>query len=116
MKIIDLSLPIDDTLIETHDAKIDRISHAQGVEHFNWYFTRAAEENVVALLGWFASVLPEIIGLQPAGQSGRQVSSVAGVFSAAEWAIVDGTIAQAEELSFRRRFQRKANSRILKKN
>ena len=34
--IIDLSLPIDDTLIETHDAKIDRISHAQGVEHFNW--------------------------------------------------------------------------------
>ena len=36
MKIIDLSLPIDDTLIETHDAKIDRITHAQGVEHFNW--------------------------------------------------------------------------------
>ncbi len=36
MKIIDLSLPIDDTLVETHDAKIDRISHAEGVEHFNW--------------------------------------------------------------------------------
>jgi len=36
MKIIDLSLPIDDALVETHDAKIDRISHAQGVEHFNW--------------------------------------------------------------------------------
>ena len=34
--IIDLSLPIDDTLIETHDAKIDRISHREGVEHFNW--------------------------------------------------------------------------------
>ena len=34
--IIDLSLPIDDTLKETHGAKIDRISHAQGVEHFNW--------------------------------------------------------------------------------
>ena len=34
--IIDLSLPIDDTLVETHDAKIDRITHAQGVEHFNW--------------------------------------------------------------------------------
>jgi kynurenine formamidase len=34
--IIDLSLPIDDTLVETHDAKIDRISHADGVEHFNW--------------------------------------------------------------------------------
>ena len=36
MKIIDLSLPIDDTLVETHDAKIERITHADGVEHFNW--------------------------------------------------------------------------------
>ena len=36
MQIIDLSLPIDDTLKETHAASIDRISHAQGVEHFNW--------------------------------------------------------------------------------
>ncbi|MBI3315075.1 MAG: cyclase family protein [Candidatus Omnitrophica bacterium] len=36
MRIIDLSLPIDDTLVETHNAKIDRITHAQGVEHFNW--------------------------------------------------------------------------------
>jgi len=35
-RFIDLSLPIDDTLVETHDAKIDRITHAQGVEHFNW--------------------------------------------------------------------------------
>lgn len=36
MTIIDLSLPIDDSLQETHTARIDRISHAQGVEHFNW--------------------------------------------------------------------------------
>ena len=36
MHIIDLSLPIDDTLEETHDATIDRITHADGVEHFNW--------------------------------------------------------------------------------
>jgi kynurenine formamidase len=36
MQIIDLSLPIDDTLEETHAAKIDRISHAEGVDHFNW--------------------------------------------------------------------------------
>ena len=36
MHIIDLSLPIDDTLVETHDAKIDRITHKEGVEHFNW--------------------------------------------------------------------------------
>lgn len=35
MKIIDLSLPIDDTLKETHAATIDRITHAAGVEHFN---------------------------------------------------------------------------------
>jgi len=35
-KIIDLSLPIDDSLKETHAATIDRISHAQGVEHLNW--------------------------------------------------------------------------------
>lgn len=34
--IIDLSLPIDDTLKETHAAKIDRISHAEGVKHLNW--------------------------------------------------------------------------------
>lgn len=36
MKIIDLSLPIDDDLVETHDVTIDRITHADGVEHFNW--------------------------------------------------------------------------------
>jgi len=36
MKMIDLSTSIDDTLKETHAANIDRISHAEGVEHFNW--------------------------------------------------------------------------------
>jgi len=36
MQIIDLSLPIDDTLKETHAASIDRISHEEGVKHFNW--------------------------------------------------------------------------------
>lgn len=35
MRIIDLSLSIDDTLVETHAATIDRITHAAGVEHFN---------------------------------------------------------------------------------
>lgn len=34
--IIDLSLPIDDTLKETHGAKIDRIGHKEGVDHLNW--------------------------------------------------------------------------------
>ena len=36
MRIIDLSLPIDDTLVETHAATIERITHKAGVEHFNW--------------------------------------------------------------------------------
>lgn len=36
IKIIDLSLDIDDTLKETHAATIDRISHKEGVEHLNW--------------------------------------------------------------------------------
>lgn len=35
-QIIDLSLPIDDTLKETHAAKIERINHKQGIEHLNW--------------------------------------------------------------------------------
>jgi kynurenine formamidase len=35
MKIIDLSLPIDDSLKETHAASIDRLTHSAGVEHFN---------------------------------------------------------------------------------
>lgn len=35
MRIIDLSLPIDDTLEETHAATIERISPAAGVDHFN---------------------------------------------------------------------------------
>ncbi len=39
-RFIDLSLPIDDTLVETHAATIDRISHAEGVEHFNWVVMR----------------------------------------------------------------------------
>ena len=36
MQIIDLSTPVDDTLQETHAAKIDRITHQDGIEHLNW--------------------------------------------------------------------------------
>lgn len=36
MQFIDLSLSIDDSLKETHAATMDRISHAEGVDHFNW--------------------------------------------------------------------------------
>ncbi len=43
LMLIDLSLPIDDTLKETHAASIDRISHAEGVEHLNWVLMRGEE-------------------------------------------------------------------------
>jgi kynurenine formamidase len=35
MKIIDLSLPIDEKAFEVHKVEIERISHKQGVEKFN---------------------------------------------------------------------------------
>ena len=35
MKIIDLSLPIDDTAFEVHNLEIERISHKQGVKKLN---------------------------------------------------------------------------------
>jgi kynurenine formamidase len=35
MKIIDLSLPIDDKAFEVHHVEIERVSHAAGVEKFN---------------------------------------------------------------------------------
>src|SRR4030042_2471591 len=35
MKLIDLSLPIDDTAFEVHPVAIERISHRAGVEKFN---------------------------------------------------------------------------------
>ena len=45
MRIIDISLPIDDSLKETHSASIDRISHADGVEHFNWVLMKKKFED-----------------------------------------------------------------------
>lgn len=35
MKIIDLSLPIDDKAFEVHHVQIERISHQEGIERFN---------------------------------------------------------------------------------
>jgi len=35
MKIIDLSLPIDETAFEVHQVDIERVSHAAGVDKFN---------------------------------------------------------------------------------
>ena len=35
MKLIDLSLPIDDKAFEVHPVKIERVSHKDGVEKFN---------------------------------------------------------------------------------
>lgn len=35
MKIIDLSLPIDDEAFEVHKVSIERVSHKEGIEKFN---------------------------------------------------------------------------------
>lgn len=35
MKIIDLSLPIDDTAFEVHNLEIERVSHKEGIEKLN---------------------------------------------------------------------------------
>ena len=35
MKIIDLSLPIDDKAFEVHDVSIERVNHSQGVDKLN---------------------------------------------------------------------------------
>ncbi|MFH0858973.1 MAG: cyclase family protein [Candidatus Omnitrophota bacterium] len=35
MKIVDLSLPIDETAFEVHQVDIERVSHKEGVEKFN---------------------------------------------------------------------------------
>ena len=35
MKIIDLSLPIDETAFEVHKVDIERVTHKAGVEKFN---------------------------------------------------------------------------------
>ncbi|MCM8800278.1 MAG: cyclase family protein [Candidatus Omnitrophica bacterium] len=35
MKIVDLSLPIDDTAFEVHNLSIERISHKEGIKKFN---------------------------------------------------------------------------------
>ncbi|MCM8799748.1 MAG: cyclase family protein [Candidatus Omnitrophica bacterium] len=35
MKIVDISLPIDDSAFEVHKLKIERISHKQGIKKFN---------------------------------------------------------------------------------
>mgnify|MGYP000005724193 CR=1 FL=1 len=36
MRIVDLSLPIDDTAVEVHPFGIDRLGHKKGVQHLNW--------------------------------------------------------------------------------
>ena len=52
MKIIDLSLPIDDRAFEVHDLKIERISHAEGVEKLNKVLmSKTVAEKVKRLLG-----------------------------------------------------------------
>ncbi|MBN3039753.1 MAG: cyclase family protein [Candidatus Omnitrophica bacterium] len=45
MKIIDLSLPIDDKAFEVHELRIDRTSHKEGVEKLNKVLMSRGPEN-----------------------------------------------------------------------
>jgi len=52
MKIIDLSLPIDDSVFEAHPVKIERISHKEGVKKINKFLTRKKfKDRIKYLLG-----------------------------------------------------------------
>ncbi len=48
MKIIDLSLPIDDTNPEAHPIKIDRLTHGKGIEHLNWIMMRKTLKGIIS--------------------------------------------------------------------
>ena len=48
MKIIDLSLPIDDANPEAHPIKIDRLTHTKGIEHLNWVMMRKTLKGIIS--------------------------------------------------------------------
>ena len=41
MKIIDLSLPIDDSVSEPHPVKIERWGHRSGGDRLGWFWARS---------------------------------------------------------------------------
>jgi kynurenine formamidase len=51
MKIIDLSLPIDDTAYEVHSLKIERISHKEGINKLNKVLMRGFLKRLKYFLG-----------------------------------------------------------------
>ena len=48
MKIIDLSLPIDDTNPDAHPIKIYRLTHGKGIEHLNWIMMRKTLKGIIS--------------------------------------------------------------------
>jgi kynurenine formamidase len=50
VKIIDLSLPIDETNPEAHPIRIDRLAHKKGIEHLNWIMMRKSIGGIISYL------------------------------------------------------------------
>jgi kynurenine formamidase len=50
MKIIDLSLPIDDSNPEAHPIRIERLAHKKGIEHLNWLMMRKTFKGLISYL------------------------------------------------------------------
>lgn len=50
MKIIDLSLPIDERTPEVHPFGIERLGHKEGVQHLNWVMMKKSLKGKIAFL------------------------------------------------------------------
>jgi len=50
MKLIDLSLPIDDKHPEAHPIKIERLGHKKGIEHLNWLMMRKKLKSLMSYI------------------------------------------------------------------
>ena len=59
MKIIDLSLPIDETAPEVHPFGIERLGHIAGVEHLNWTMMKSSLKGRLSFLLGKRIIKPE---------------------------------------------------------
>jgi kynurenine formamidase len=50
MRLIDLSLPIDERNPEAHPLRIERLAHKKGIERLNWVMMRKTLKGVIAYL------------------------------------------------------------------
>lgn len=50
MRLIDLSLPIDDRHPEAHPMRIERLAHKKGIEHLNWLMMRKTLKGLISYL------------------------------------------------------------------